>query len=241
MNKGKAMRKTSRDNRDVFAVFKKDSFMKDATFGEKFGYWFKNVFVPHLAFKTVVFIAVAILGTMLVVDIMSDKTNDFDYIVGGDIFADIDQMNELTDYMKDILADDGKEIKIGDQMLCTKNIQEADETLLGADEFNQANVEKIKISMADDEVLLFFFDRTLMEMYADEGAFLPLSEFGIESDNKYFVRVDNTPVFERIGMNYIDGIYAGIKMKNKARSEDERILEKYEKAGIVLKGILEGE
>ena len=36
MNNGKLLRKTSRDNREVFAVFKKGGPMEGATFGEKF-------------------------------------------------------------------------------------------------------------------------------------------------------------------------------------------------------------
>ena len=42
--------KESRDSRDVFAVFKADSFMKDATFGEKLRYWFKNVLISISSF-----------------------------------------------------------------------------------------------------------------------------------------------------------------------------------------------
>ena len=67
-----------------------------------------------------------------------------------------------------------------------------------------------------------------------------LSEIGIESENEYYVRVDETRIFKELGISDKDGIYAAIKMKNKARSEDERILAKYERAGKVLSAIVAG-
>ena len=241
MNNGKLLRKTSRDNRDVFAVFKKGGPMEGATFGEKFSWWTKNVFFPHLAFKTCMVILALFLLTMLVIEIVSEDYNDLDYIVGGKIFATSEQMHELSDYMKDVLEKDGEKPSVGHQMLCTENMESAINELSYPDEYAVANRQKIEITFADDEILLFFLDKTYIEAYAYDGAFLELSEFGIESDNKYFVRVDNTPIFQKIGMNHKDGIYAAIKMKNKERSEDSRILEKYERAGRVLSAIVAGE
>ncbi len=240
MNNGKLLRKTSRDNRDVFAVFKKDGPMEGSSFGEKFSWWMRNVFLPHLAFKTFMVIIAAILVTMLVIEIVTDDRNDFDYIVGGRIFATTEQMNALSEYMNGVLAEDGEELKIGRQMLCTENMESAVNKNTFPDEYAVANRQKIEITFADDEILLFFLDRGYMEAWAADGAFLKLSEFGIESENEYFVRVDESPIFKEIGMYHDGGIYAAIKMKNKTRLEDERILEKYEKAGKVLSAIVAG-
>ena len=241
MNNGKLLRKTSRDNRDVFAVFKKDGPMEGATFGEKFSWWMKNVFGPHLAFKTVMVIVAALLAVWLVVDIVSDDTNDLDYIIGGDIFADTEQMNKFSAYMKEILSEEGNsEIKVGHQMLCTRSTESTVGNVAQVDDFAAANSQKIEITLADDEILLYFLDKTYVEYYAEMGAFLKLSELGIESENEYYVRVDETPIFKELGITTKDGIYAAIKMKNKARSEDERILAKYERAGRVLSAIAEG-
>lgn len=240
MNNGKLLRKTSRDNRDVFAVFKKDGLMEGASFGEKFSWWMKNVFIPHLAFKTVMLIIAVALLTMIVVEVVTDDRNDFDYIVGGRVFASTEQMRELSDYMNEVLTEDDENLKIGHQMLCTENMESAVNEPAFPDEYAVANRQKIEITFADDEVLLFFLDRGYMEAWAEDGAFLKLSEFGIESENEYFVRVDETPIFEKIGMHHNGGIYAAIKMKNKTRAEDERILEKYEKAGKVLSAIVAG-
>lgn len=241
MNNGKLLRKTSRDNRDVFAVFKKDGPMEGATFGEKFSWWMKNVFGPHLAFKTVIAIVVAILAVWLIVDIVSDDTNDLDYIIGGDIFVDTDNMNALSAYMKEILSEnENKDLKIGHQMLCTRSTESTVESTGQVDDFAAANSQKIEITLADDEILLYFLDKTYVDCFAEMGAFLKLSEFGIESENEYYVRVDETPLFKKYGITTKDGIYAAIKMKNKARSEDERILKKYERAGTVLSAIVAG-
>ncbi|MBQ6845939.1 MAG: hypothetical protein IJO61_02295 [Oscillospiraceae bacterium] len=241
MNNGKLLRKTSRDNREVFAVFKKGGPMEGATFGEKFSWWMKNVFVPHLAFKTVMVIIVAILAVWLISDIISDDTNELDYILGGSMFADTEQMNGLSAYMKDVLGErDNKEFKVGHQMLCTRSSDSAADNTMSADDFATANSQKIEITLADDEILLYFLDKKYAESFAGMGAFLKLSEIGIESENEYYVRVDETRIFKELGISDKDGIYAAIKMKNKARSEDERILAKYERAGKVLSAIVAG-
>ena len=238
--------KKSRDSRDVFAVFKPDSFMSNASFFEKLGYWFKNVYWYHFRTATFITIAVVILACTLISDILNREYNDLDYILAGSVFANTEQMGKLSDYLGSFIPvedDDPSDEEIptamvGHQMLSTESVMGAGDQALAIDEYNAASIDKISVSMADDEILLFLFDRRYAEWYEKQGAFEPLSEFGIESENGYYVRVSEVPFIKELGIMHKDGIYAAIKVKNTTRAEDERILKKYDNAALALSGLL---
>ncbi len=233
--------KKSRDSRDIFAVFKKDSFMKDATFGKKLAYWFKNIYLCYLALPTVAIIAAVVLLGSIIYDVSHPEYNDLNYIVAGQLVADNIQMELLTEKMSAFLEpEDGEEDpKIGWQMLSTRSVLDFNDATQEIDGGSHANREKISVTMADDDVLLFFFDKTYIEYYAADGAFEPLANFGIESENEYFVRVDNTEFFKDITIHNNDGIYAGIKVRSGPRLK-ESMDKKYENAVRVLAGIISG-
>lgn len=233
--------KKGRDSRDVFAVFKKDSFMKDATFGKKLAYWFKNIYWCYFALPTVGIIAAALIVGGIAYDITHPEYNDIDFVVAGSLLADKEQMDMISDRMKAFIDpyDDENGPKIGYQSLCTRSIVDQAIGKDAIDDGTRANIEKITLTMTDDDVLLFFFDKKYIEWYADDGAFEPLENFGIESEDEYFVRVDETPFFKDIGISHYDGIYAGIKVRRGPRLKDnERMNGKYINAANVLSGIL---
>ncbi len=238
--------KNSRDSRDVFAVFKPGSFMENASFWEKLKYWFKNVYWFHFRTATFIVIAVIILGCTLISDIVNRRYNDLDYILAGSVFANTEQMTELSEYLGSFIDvpdenpddDEVQHAAVGHQMLCTESVMGTGDQALAIDEYNAASIDKISVSMADDEILFFLFDKRYAEWYAKEGAFEPLSSFGLGGEDEYFVRVDNLPAIKEIGISHRDGIYAAIKIKTPSRAEKERIAEKYENAKAVLSGLL---
>ncbi len=232
--------KPSRDSRDVFAVFKPDSFMKDATFFEKLKYWFKNVYWYHFRIATFIAILLVVFVCTLISDIFFKEYNDLDYVLGGALFASTQDMVAISDEFSAMITPKGaeEESKVGYQMLCTQSIVGTGASGEILDEGTRANIDKITVTMADDEVLLFFFDKKYIEWYAEQGAFEPLSEFGIESEDEYFVRVDETEFFKKFDLPNHTGIYAGIKLKTEGRIKNERIAKKYENAAHVLSGIL---
>lgn len=233
--------KKSRDSRDVFAVFKKDSFMKDATFGKKLAYWFKNIYWCYFALPTVGIIAAALIVGSIAYDITHPEYNDIDFVVAGSLLADKEQMNMISERMTPFIDpyNDEEGAKIGYQSLCTRSIVDQEIIKDAVDDGTRANVEKITLTMTDDDVLLFFFDKKYIEWYANDGAFEPLANFGIESEDEYFVRVDELPFFADIDISHYDGIYAGIKVRSGPRlKDDERMNGKYLNAASVLSGIL---
>ncbi len=233
--------KKSRDSRDIFAVFKPGSFMEGATTGEKLRYWFKNVYWYHFKIATFAAIFLIICVCTFISDVFFREYNDLDYILAGALFADSQTLDALTEKIGSfVVTDDNEPPEIGRQMLCTQSVMGTGDQALAIDEYVSASIEKIAISMADDEILLFFLDKRYIDWYAEQGAFEPLSNLGIESENEYFVRVDTTAFFDSFNISHETGIYAGIKVKNKARLKNERIVQKYENATRVLAGILAG-
>lgn len=235
--------KKSKDSREIFAVFRKGSFMEGATFAEKLRYWIKNVYLYHLAVPTVITVIAVILATTLISDIINQEDNDIDYVLGGDIFMAADEVDALSDYLETFIAEDFSEdeepIAEG-QLLCTTNLSGI-ENAEAVDEYSAASMQKITVSMADDDVLLFFFDKKYAEWYAKKGGFEPLSEFGIDSENEYYIRVDTLPSMAQFEFEARDGLYAAIKVKRDFRTKKERIAQKYEFAGRALHGLVYGE
>lgn len=236
--------KKSKDSREIFAVFRKGSFMEGATFFEKLRYWIKNVYLYHLAVPTIITILVAVFAVTLISDIINQENNDIDYILGGDVSMSEEEIALLSDYLESFIEEDfsgEEEPTAKGRLLCTRSLNSANEKENIVDEYSAANIQKIKISMADDDILLFFFDKTYAEWYAKEGGFEPLSEFGIESENEYYIRVDTLPSMAQFELDAPDGLYAAIKVKRDFRMKKERIAEKYEFAGKALHGLVYGE
>lgn len=226
----------SRDSYELFEVFK-PGYMDGATFFEKFRYWFKEVYWYHFKFHTLGAILLIVFVFALAGDIVSREYNDLDFILGGSVFAESEQMEELSDYMGGFIKEDGT-AKVGRQMLCTSSSIGTGDTALALDEFAATNINKITVSFADDEILLFLLDKKYTDWYNAQGAFEPLSTFGIESENECFVRVDNTEIIKKLGIRNESGIYAAIKVITPSRSEKKRIAQKYENAGLALRGML---
>ncbi len=226
----------SRDSYELFEVFK-PGYMDGATFFEKFRYWFKEVYWYHFKFHTLGVILLVVFLVALVGDIASREYNDLDFVVGGAVFAESEKMKELSDYLGGFVKEDGT-AKVGWQMLCTSSAMGTGDPALALDEFAASSINKITVSFADDEILLFLLDKKYTDWYNNEGAFEPLSTFGIESENECFVRIDDTEIIKKLGIKSDGGIYAAIKIITPSRSENERIAQKYENAGLALRGML---
>ena len=213
--------------------------MDGATFFEKFRYWFKAVYWYHFKYHTLGAILAIVALVTIIGDIAGREYNDLDFILGGAVFADITQMQELSDYLGSFIKEDGT-AKVGRQMLCTTSSMGTGDTALVFDEYTAASIEKIKISFADDEILLFLLDKKYADWYSREGAFEPLSTFGIEGDSEYVVRVDDSEIIKRLGIQSDNGIYAAIKVITESRQKKERIVQKYNNAALALSGMVNG-
>ena len=231
--------KKGKDSYDVFEVFKERSFMDGASFGKKLAYWLKNVYWYHFKIPTFALILVIITAAALIHDVTGTKRNDLDFILGGAVYADTEQMSALSDYLADaISAPAGDKASVGRQMLCTEAVSGITSQKIDYDEYAAASIDKISVSFADDEILLFLLDKKYTDWYNEQGAFEPLSEFGIESENTCFVDISDSEIIKKLGIKSKDGIYASIKMINASRRKDERIMKKYENAAAALRALM---
>jgi len=169
----------------------------------------------------------------LVCDLIQPNCRDLDYVVAGEQLVLTEQLEVLNEHMKEIMDDvdgDGT-LTVGQQMLCTMEDEYSDNAYM--------NGQKLGVTFADDNIVLYIMDLDLMEIYASDGAFAPLADFGIESENRFFVRVDQNRVFRESGIPSGDGWYMALKVVNTARTKDEEIQKKYVEAAKVIQLCLE--
>ncbi|NLG52585.1 MAG: hypothetical protein GX541_01210 [Clostridiales bacterium] len=228
----------SSDSFDLFEVFK-PGYMDGATFRQKFFYWFRNVYWYHYKKQTLLAIFGLILLCVFIGDIVYREKYDLCLIVGGDTMVESEALSKLSEELKTVIPDadgDGK-INIKYQMLYTGLLRDKPEEGQVFDEMLGAAVQKIQLSFADDDTLLFILDKSFADWYAAEGAFEPLSGMDIASENEYCVRADEKELFKKLGIKNPGGWYAGIKVKNESRAKNPKILKKYEAAEAALKAI----
>ncbi len=218
------------DNRGLFDIFKKGE-RDDLTFWEKLKYWFKNVYWCN--YKGLTFLALfgIICAIVFIGDVVGQPNNDLDYVIAGDIHMNEQQLAGIEDYVIKNMADangDG-EVTVSYQSL----------PVAGEDNYDQLSSvaeEKLFISLADDRVLLYITDGAHMESLAGQGAFEPLSTFGVISEMVYCVEITNSSLFKELGIpEATGGWYIGLKVIDGERVGNEEIARKYDAAANVLK------
>ena len=221
------------DNRGLFDIFKKGE-RDDLTFSEKLVYWFKNVYWCN--YKGLTFLALfgIICAIVFVGDVIGQDKNDMDYVIAGSIVMTYDQLDGIEEYFtaNAFDANENGKVTLGYQSL----------PVGGENSYDQMNTvaeEKLFISLADDRVLFYIVDGVHMESMANDGAFEPLSTFGIESEGTYCVEITDSKLFRDLEILPAEGgWYAGIKVIDGKRVGNEKIAKKYEVAAKVLKTFL---
>ncbi|MBQ3055020.1 MAG: hypothetical protein IJC88_02840 [Oscillospiraceae bacterium] len=220
-----------KDQYGLFEVFK-PGYM-EGTFFEKFKYWFKAVFWCHFRYHALFVLVATIMLVWLVCDLIAPNCRDLDYVVAGEQLVLTEQLEVLNEQIKAQMDDvdgDGT-LTVGQQMLCTLEDEYSDNAYM--------NGQKLGVTFADDNIVLYIMDLELMEIYASDGAFAPLADFGIESENRFFVRVDQNRVFRECGIPAGDGWYMALKIVNDVRANDEEIQKKYMEAVKVIQLCME--
>ena len=220
-----------KDQYGLFEVFK-PGYM-EGTFAEKFKYWFKAVFWCHFRYHALFILIASIMLICLVCDLVTPDSRDLDYVVAGEQLILTEQLEVFNEQIRGILDDvdgDGK-LTVGQQMLCTMEDEYTDNAYM--------NGQKLGVTFADDQIVLYIMDLELMEIYAADGALAPLADFGIESENRFFVRVDQNRVFRESGIPAGNGWYMALKMVNGVRAENETVQKKYREAAKVIELCLE--
>ncbi|MBE6915915.1 MAG: hypothetical protein E7471_04700 [Ruminococcaceae bacterium] len=215
-----------KDQYGLFEVFR-PGYM-EGSFFYKFTYWFKMVFWCHFRYHALFILIASVMLVWLVCDLFTDNYHDLDYVVAGEQLVLSEQLEELNGHLLETLDDvdgDGK-VTIGQQMLCTYDD--------GSTDTAYVNGQKLGVTFADDNIVLYIMDQDLMEFYASDGALAPLADFGIVSDSTYYVRVDANKLFRESKIPSGNGWYMALKVVNKERAKDEKIQTKYREAAEII-------
>ena len=153
-------------------------------------------------------------------------------MVSGEQLVLSEQLEELNTQILETLDDvngDG-EVTVGQQMLCIYDD--------GSSDTAYVNGQKLSVTFADDNIVLYIMDQDLMEFYAADGALAPLSDFGIVSDSKYYVRVCENKLFRESKIPSGNGWYAALKVVNHEREKNEKVQKKYREAKEVIERLM---
>lgn len=180
---------------------------------KQFAHWFRNSFWYHYKWHTLGALFGVILITMMIVELANREHPDFTYVMALESVALSEQLNELDSLAEGVLKDTN-----GDGEVLVRG------TMLGFDDRTQMGMAariKFTAELSDSNMLLFILDEpTATQRQELIGAFLPLSELGLPSEPAYphMLRVDDSPVFRRMGLQDNIRLYACIK----ALPTDER-------------------
>ena len=221
------------DNRGLFDVFKDEEFAH-LSFWEKLKYWFKNVYWCNYKGLTFLTLFGIVCAGVFIGDMVNQPNDDLDYVIAADVVLSVEQLEGVQDYITEQMSDangDG-EVSVSYQFLPVTSEETYDQVSMVAE-------EKLFISLADDRVLMYITDAPHMESMANDGAFEPLSTFGVESETQYCIDVTDCELFKNLQIPTADGgWFMGIKVIDGERVGNEEILRKYEAAANVLKAFL---
>lgn len=214
-----------KDDHKLFEVFQ-PGVRDDLTFWQKLAYWFQNVYWCNYRTHTLVGLFAAIMLVILICDVTHRVDNDLDYILAGDAFVSNEQMETMTKVFSEIVQDvngDGK-VTVGYQMLATGGSESYDQLATAAE-------QKLSVSLADDRYLFYVVDKKHMEQLATAGAFEPLENFDISSENRFCLALAKS------GLDLPEvegGWFIGIKMIDDSRAKDAETMKKYHAAANIL-------
>lgn len=218
------------DNQSLFEVFK-PGVLDGYTFWQKLVYWFKNVYWYHFKKQTIWGIVALVLIAMFISDVFFKVQGDLKYIICADVSLSYEQQDGVNAYIKEFVPDFNGDEKIVSeyQVLETVDAEKGDQMAIAAE-------DKLALSFAEDDILLYILDGKHMETYATQGAFEKLEYFGIESDATYCLEITDCKLFKELGIpTPTDGWYIGAKvLSDTYRAEDEEILKKYEAISEIL-------
>jgi hypothetical protein len=157
-----------------------------------FIYWFRNVFIYHYIKPTISVIILLLIVVYLLRDVRSVVKPDITVVFGGiDILREED-MAEIRAIIEDEVGDANEDGEV------YVNFEIYTATLDTADDYGEQNLQALDMAfLAEPSKVLFILDEEVHLRY-DEDFFEKFSEYGIESEDENFYRVNELPVFERL-------------------------------------------
>ncbi|MDR1116883.1 MAG: hypothetical protein LBL09_01375 [Oscillospiraceae bacterium] len=207
-----------------------------------FGYWMKNVFVPHYLLITVIAVIGVAMAVYLLHDAYSGNRPDFILSVGTIDILTQDDLAELKSVIEETVGDvngDGEVIVRVDVYTPTLDSSEL-EGIAADTETGTIQLQALDMAfMADADKVLFLFDETLRGRFEADN-YESLADFGIASDTDPFYYVNDLPVFERI-LVVDTGYYLCVKGWRYDKKDDGKYIERYASAVKVINSLTAAE
>jgi|GEM_PF-966663 len=229
----------------------------EKTKGNGFSYWLKNVFVPHYLKYTIVGVVIVGIVFLASYDWLMKKKPDFTLTVASIGILREEDMTELKALIEDEVGDangDGEVLvnfeiyiptisglqddsQLGDGATGTNVIGNGPE---GDLEMGAQILRAFDTSfMAETGNILYLYDDQLINRYPPDY-YEKLADFGIESENPVFYKVNDIPVFDRIFV--VDtGYFLCLKGWSESKQNDKEFIENYNLAARVFERILNAE
>ncbi len=208
--------------------------MKDKKEKRGFTSWFKNVFMYHFLWPTVIGIVVVALGAVFLRDMFHRADPDFTFLVGSiDILREEDLteiISLITDEVGDANGDGEVDVRVEIYI----------PTLDGSSDTGIDVLEALDLAfIGDPHKILYLFDEELSLRY-EADYFESLADHGLESEDEHFYRVNELPIFERL-LVVDTGYYLCLKGWRISEKDNPEYIDNYELAVRVINRLVEAD
>ena len=197
-----------------------------------FGRWCSEVLFYHYKWHILGTIGVIVVVFLLFSMSAGVPENDISVIVAVSDPLDSEVINELKVEIGNVLGDCN-----GDGEVIINVLHYHVNPKENHDQTTQQNKETMTLSFLNDEFVLYFFDRTNLEIYNASGS----GRFNVALADTYggidgMIELDQLPLFQSLGLTGEHELFACLKTQPYLSSMDER--EFYSRACAVLDGLL---
>lgn len=200
-----------------------------------FSGWFKNVFLYHYLKPILIGIVAVVLVVFIAVDLLKDHSRDFTFTIFSDGYFSETRKEVLYDLFAKEIGDangNGKlEIDIVDQAIVAGGV----DVSAAAQKMQAFEVTFI----GDPSCVLYLIHEDYLTYFDPDTSYRPLADFGIESEQKYFLYANDFPTIKRfLPADNEAKYYLAIKTCEISKRDDPEYVEYYDRALEALNAIM---
>jgi len=200
--------------------------------GRSFASWFRNVFLYHYLKPTIGVLVLLIIAFIFLKDVFNKVNPDFTLVIGSiDIWREED-LESIKSVIKDEVGD------VNGDGTVEVRVEVYTPTLDLSDDYGQQNLNALDMTiLGNPDKILFILDEELSLRYEPEY-FEKLSDYGIESEDDHFYKINDLPVFKRL-LVVDDPYFMCLKGWNISEKDNQKYIKNYDLAVRVMKRLIE--
>lgn len=200
-----------------------------------FSGWFRNVFLYHYLKPILIGIVVVVLVVFIAKDLLKDNSRDFTFTIFSDSYFSETRKEVFSDLFTREIGDangNGKlEIDIVDQAIVVSGVDASD----AAQKMQAFEVTFI----GDPSCVLYLIHEDYLTYFEPATSYRPLADFGIESEDTYFLYANDFPTVKRfLPESNEKKYYLAIKTCEISKRDDPEYVEYYDRALKALEAIM---